>query len=114
MRLPTNQVFIRPFNAFLVSAMVCSAACQQPPGAHNSLIRTSELPAGTSCANGGSLVGTTYTTGAIVANCSVSASFIFSDVTVTATAGQNGTITPPSQLVPTGSTASFNVTPNAG
>jgi len=44
----------------------------------------------------------------------VVASFAATTYTVTATAGSNGTITPPSQTVNSGATASFTVTPNAG
>jgi YD repeat-containing protein len=40
---------------------------------------------------GGSLLGTTYTTGSITAACTVSASFTQSSYTVTATAGSGGT-----------------------
>jgi hypothetical protein len=45
---------------------------------------------------GGSLSGTTYTTGAVTAACAVTASFTLNSYTVTATAGANGTISPAS------------------
>ena len=41
---------------------------------------------------GGSLLGTTYTTGAVTADCSVTASFAINTYTLTYTAGANGTI----------------------
>ena len=61
---------------------------------------------------GGTLSGTTYTTGAITADCSVTATFIVTH-TVTATAGTGGTIDPSSISVNDGSTTSFSVTPDA-
>ena len=42
---------------------------------------------------GGSLVGSTYTTGAVTADCSVTASFAINQYTLTYSAGSNGTIT---------------------
>ena len=62
----------------------------------------------------GSLVGTTYTTGAITGACNVDVTFTLNTYTVTATAGANGAITPPSRNVAHGSTTTFTVTPNAG
>jgi hypothetical protein len=62
---------------------------------------------------GGSLVGTTYTTNAITANCTVVASFTINSYTVTASAGANGTISPASRSVTHGSTTTFTVTPSA-
>ena len=66
---------------------------------------------------GGSLSGTTYTTGPITADCTVTASFSLvppTTYTVTATAGSGGTISPSSQTVNAGATTSFTVTPNSG
>lgn len=62
---------------------------------------------------GGTLVGSTYTTGAITGDCTVTASFaqLF---TVTATAGVNGSISPSSRTVASGSTTTFTVTPVVG
>ena len=57
---------------------------------------------------------TTWTTNAITANCAVTASFTINAYTVTATAGANGTIAPPTQIVNYGGTASFMVTPSTG
>ena len=63
----------------------------------------------------GSLVGTTYTTGVITADCTVTASFTQVTFTVTPSAGANGTITPSTpQTVASGATTTFTVTPNAG
>jgi len=63
---------------------------------------------------GGTLVGTTYTTNPVVANCTVVASFVLNSYTVTATAGVGGTITPASRAVNHGLTTTFTVTPEAG
>lgn len=66
---------------------------------------------------GGSLSGNAYTTGAITADCTVSATFsVVAPVThsVTATAGSGGSISPGSATVLDGGTASFAVTPDAG
>ncbi|MBI4685575.1 MAG: hypothetical protein HY755_10285 [Nitrospirae bacterium] len=65
---------------------------------------------------GGSLNGNTYTTGSITANCNVSATFSIntSTYTVSTSAGSGGTITPASQTVVQGATASFTVTANNG
>ena len=64
----------------------------------------------------GSLVGTIYTTGAITANCSVTASFVeqpTNEFTVTASAGAGGSITPNgAQVITVGETISFMVTPD--
>jgi N-acetylneuraminic acid mutarotase len=62
---------------------------------------------------GGSLSGTAYTTGAINANCAVTASFV-AQYTVTATAGSGGTISPPSATVNAGGTTMLTVTANSG
>jgi YVTN family beta-propeller protein len=64
---------------------------------------------------GGALVGPTYTTAAITANCTVAATFTQITRTVTPSAGANGTITPASpQTIAQGSTTSFTVTPATG
>lgn len=64
---------------------------------------------------GGSLAGNLYTTGAITADCTVTASFIPSQFTVTPSAGSNGTITPgTAQSVAYNGTSSFTVTPASG
>ncbi|MCB1824506.1 MAG: hypothetical protein KDJ54_07990, partial [Candidatus Competibacteraceae bacterium] len=63
---------------------------------------------------GGSLSRTAYTTGPITADCTVTASFRLKTYLVTATAGSGGTISPPSQTVIHGATASFVVRPNSG
>src|SRR3989344_6038569 len=52
---------------------------------------------------GGSLSGTTYTTGAITGACTVSATFAVNTYTVTASAGAGGTISPASRSVNYGS-----------
>ncbi len=58
-----------------------------------------------------------YTTGSIVADCSVGFSFTAAppgEHTVTATAGSGGAVTPESRTVTHGAVASFTVTPHAG
>ena len=62
---------------------------------------------------GGTLSGSTYTTGPINANCTVAASFV-AQYAVTATAGNGGTISPSSVMVSAGGTTSLIVTPNSG
>jgi len=57
---------------------------------------------------------TTYVTGTIVADCTLVATFALNSYTVTATAGLNGNIAPPTQTVAHGGTTTFTVTPNAG
>ncbi len=56
----------------------------------------------------------TYTTGAIVAACTVSATFTINSYTVSTSAGTGGTISPTSASVSYGSTKTFTVTPNTG
>ncbi len=63
---------------------------------------------------GGSLVGGTYTTGPITADCTVTATIAINTYIVTATAGSNGSITPLSQTIDHGSTAIFTITPDFG
>ena len=62
----------------------------------------------------GTLVANTYTTNFITANCTVSATFALSNLTVTPSAGTNGVITPSTpQSVASGTTKVFTVSPNA-
>ena len=63
---------------------------------------------------GGNLVGVTYTTNPVTANCTVIAAFVAAAHTVTSSAVGNGTISPPSQSVQDGATTQFTVTPNTG
>ncbi|WP_129778137.1 InlB B-repeat-containing protein [Peristeroidobacter soli] len=62
----------------------------------------------------GSLVGNTYTTDIIVADCAVNATFSINTFTVTANAGTGGTISPSSNVVNYGDVTSFTVTPSTG
>jgi N-acetylneuraminic acid mutarotase len=62
---------------------------------------------------GGTLTGTTYTTGPISGNCTVTASFV-AQYAVTATGGNGGAISPSSATVNAGSTTTLTVTPNSG
>ncbi|WP_220484385.1 beta strand repeat-containing protein, partial [Dokdonella fugitiva] len=70
-------------------------------------------PVGGTC--GGALVGNTYTTSAVTADCTVIASFAINTYTVTpSVSGGNGTISPSTpQTVNHGATTSFTLTPNA-
>jgi hypothetical protein len=71
------------------------------------------MPVGGSC--GGTLVGTTYTTDPITADCTVIASFAQITYTMTPSAGTNGTISPSGlQTVNAGATRQFTVTPSVG
>ncbi len=64
---------------------------------------------------GGSLVGTSYTTNAITADCSVIASFVAATYTVTPVVGANGSISPSAPVQITyGATTMFTVSPNSG
>lgn len=63
---------------------------------------------------GGTISGTTYTTGPIVAACSISATFRLKKYTVTATAGNGGTVTPASTIVEHGSRATFTLATQVG
>ncbi len=64
---------------------------------------------------GGALAGTTYTTNAITADCTVDATFTMVTHIVTPSAGSNGSITPNTpQTVADGATTTFTVTPLAG
>jgi hypothetical protein len=62
----------------------------------------------------GSLAGSTYTTGPITAACEVRASFTLSSYTLTASAGEGGSISPGSAAVNHGSVHSFTITPQTG
>jgi len=62
---------------------------------------------------GGSLSGSTYTTGPINANCTVTAEFTLNTYTVTATAGEGGSVSPESVTVNHGSSVTLVATPNA-
>ncbi len=62
---------------------------------------------------GGTLSGSTYTTGAISANCTVTASFVALQYTVTAAPGSDGTMLPSSATVKFGGTTTFTVKPSS-
>jgi len=63
---------------------------------------------------GGSLSGTTFTTGVINAACTVQATFSPLSYTVSTSIGAGGTMTPASRVVSHGQTTSFTLSPNAG
>ncbi|MEM5549733.1 DUF1566 domain-containing protein [Pseudoalteromonas neustonica] len=62
----------------------------------------------------GSLNGNTYTTSTVTVNCQVQASFSINSYTVTANAGEGGTVTPATQSVNHDSSAQITITPNEG
>lgn len=61
---------------------------------------------------GGSLSGTTYTTGAVTADCAVEAQFSLRQYSLTASAGEGGSITPSLQSVTYGQATQFTITPS--
>ncbi len=64
---------------------------------------------------GGTLVGNTYTTNPVTANCTIVATFSINTYTVTPSSGANGTISPSTaQTVNYNGTTSFTVTPSVG
>ena len=64
---------------------------------------------------GGSLSGTTYTTGAVTSDCTVTATFALNQYTVsTQVAGGQGSFSPGSATVAHGDSTSFTVTPATG
>ena len=63
---------------------------------------------------GGTLSGNTYTTGAVTGACAVTASFALKQYTVSASAGEGGSITPPTRSMTHGQTTSFTITPDSG
>ena len=64
---------------------------------------------------GGTLAGSTYTTNAVTAACTVVASFTQNTYTVTPSAGPNGTIAPATpQTIAHGGSLAFTVTPGIG
>ncbi len=62
----------------------------------------------------GSLSGNIFTTGAISANCTVTAGFKLNTYTVAAAAGEGGTVSQTSATVEHGATTTFTLTPSAG
>ena len=63
---------------------------------------------------GGSLAGNSFTTGAINAACTVTASFSINSYSVTASAGMGGSISPAAATVSHGATTIFTVSPSTG
>lgn len=61
---------------------------------------------------GGTLSGSTYTTGAVNAGCTVTASFV-AQYSLTATAGPHGSISPASAMVNSGATTTFTTAPDS-
>jgi Leucine-rich repeat (LRR) protein len=62
----------------------------------------------------GRLNGQTYTTAAITANCTVSATFVTKRFLITTSTSRGGSITPASQTIEKGKTATFTLQPAAG
>ena len=71
-----------------------------------------EIEAATGC--DGALSGSSYTTGAITGACAVSATFRLKSYTVSASAGEGGSVTPATQNVAHGETTSFTLTATSG
>ena len=64
---------------------------------------------------GGMLSGSTYTTGPITANCTVTATFGINTYSITSTAGAGGTISPSGTVtVNSGTSKTFTIAPSAG
>jgi outer membrane protein assembly factor BamB len=63
---------------------------------------------------GGTLSGTTYTTGAVNANCTVTATFVAIQYQVTGVAGTGGSISPANATINAGGTTQFTATPDSG
>ena len=64
---------------------------------------------------GGTLSGSTYTTGPITADCTVSATFAINTYTISASvSGGHGTVTVVTPTVPHGGTATINISPDTG
>jgi uncharacterized repeat protein (TIGR01451 family)/MYXO-CTERM domain-containing protein len=72
------------------------------------------LVAATGC--GGTLTGSTFTTGAVTASCTVTATFTLNQYTVSTqvTGGAGGTFSPPSATVDHGETATFTLSADTG
>ncbi|MEI5640593.1 MULTISPECIES: InlB B-repeat-containing protein [unclassified Pseudoalteromonas] len=62
----------------------------------------------------GTLAGNTYTTGSITSTCQVNASFSLQALTISANASEGGSISPSTQAVNYGETATFTLTPDEG
>lgn len=95
---------ISPSSRSVISGGVASFAVQPDAGFDTSNV--------SGCA--GLLNGTTFSTGIIRANCSISASFTAKTYTITATASTGGSISPSSQQIQYGQQATFSVTPEPG
>lgn len=110
-----------PVVTYTVSATAGSGGSISPPSATVNSGSTTTLTVTPSSGYGiasvtgcgGTLSGSTYTTGAITANCAVTASFVV-QFAVTGTAGNGGTLSPASVNVNSGSTTTLTVTPNSG
>jgi uncharacterized membrane protein len=63
---------------------------------------------------GGSVAGSTFTTGPITSDCEVAAVFELNRYTLTATAGENGSISPATINADHGATVNFSVIPDIG
>jgi hypothetical protein len=119
-----NQAFLGP-STYAVTASASAGGTISPSGAvsvASGATRTFTVTpsAGYSLSNvggtcGGTLSGSTYTTRAITANCTVTAAFAQATYIVTASTGTGGTINPSGYLsVKSGATQSFTLTPNTG
>ncbi len=99
---------ISPNNAQVVNYGSTKAFTLTPSTGYSIGTTTGTCPAGT-------LSGSTYTTGAITANCTVIANFTINTYNVTPSAGTGGTISPNNaQVVNYGSTKAFTLTASTG
>ena len=97
---------ISPSGAVSVNTGATATFTVTPDGGHR-------IDSVTGC--GGTLDGNTYTTAAITADCSVSATFALNTYTVTASAGNGGSISPSGSVTSSGGTTqTFSLIPDAG
>lgn len=109
-------------NSYAVTAAAGAGGAIAPANAsvdHNTTTSFSVTPTeGYSIASvegcGGTLNGSTFTTGAVTQACTVNATFSIKTYAVTASAGAGGSIVPGNVAVSHGSGQAFTVTPDAG
>jgi hypothetical protein len=97
---------VAPAQQSVMDGATATLAVSPLPGYHVDAI-------GGTCASGASS-GNSYVTGAVVADCTVTLSFAQNRHLVTATAGANGSITPPTRDVVEGTAATFTLSADLG
>ncbi len=108
-----------PYAINLASDSNGSISCSPNPVPHGSsatctLSPNSGYHINTVTGCGGTLSGNSFTTGIIISDCTVSASFARIHYTVSASAGEGGSISPASAIVTDGGTVSFTLLPDNG